>query len=85
MVTPVVSQLIEAVSQLSDEQATVLLELVHMLHPNGEEERQPEPYDPAKDGTIGFIDGPTDASTRYKDIIRENVKRRGAWTQKDPE
>lgn len=39
-------------------------------------------YDEADDPAIGLLYGPTDLSTRAKEILREEIKPYSGWTQK---
>ncbi len=40
-------------------------------------------YDEANDLVIGLFSGPTDLSTTYKQILRDEIDPRSGWTQKD--
>jgi hypothetical protein len=80
--TSIREQLIAKIKAMSDEQVAALLQTAQALSDNPE---RPD-YDPAKDPFLNGefrIDGPTDLSETYKDILREDIDLRSGWTRKD--
>ena len=99
MVSDVMRQaLMDAIDGLNEDQATELLLLAQRMQ-SLDDDYSLENYDPANDPTvalydgssdleskdpaIGLIDEPTDLSTRYKEILRDEIDPRSGWTQKD--
>lgn len=76
--TNVREQLIAKLDELSDEQVAALLRYVEAMQTPS----LPEDYDEATDPSVGFLSGPTDLSTRAKEILRTEITSRSGWTQK---
>ncbi len=79
MAVPNVREQIERkLDQLSDEELATVLRYIDAMQTT----TLPADYDEANDPAIGFLSGPTDLSTRVKQILRDEITARSGWTQK---
>jgi hypothetical protein len=81
MATTLREQLIAKLDELNEEQ--IRNTLLHVEALIRESDELPEDYDPDNDPTVGFISGPTDLSSRAKEILREEITPLSGWTQKN--
>jgi len=77
-------QLHSFIDSLSDAEVQVVLDFAKEMHITEKDEADSD-YDPDKDGTVAIFSGPTNVAGRVKEILAEDARRRGGWTQKDPE
>ena len=71
-------KIIAELDDLSGEELAWILEYVEAMKSN----RLPEDYDPEHDPAIGFLSGSTDLASHTKQILRDEITSRSAWTQK---
>jgi hypothetical protein len=79
MVAPTIRErLIRKLDEPFDDQVASLLSYAEVMQSSS----APEDYDEENDPSIGFISGPTDLSSRAKQILRDEITPLSGWTQK---
>jgi hypothetical protein len=66
-------RLISEIADLDDEEIAALLRYVELMKSSA----PPEDYDEENDPAIGFLEGTTDLSMTYKQILRDEITNTG--------